>query len=439
MNALTRGLPLTSVVFVEPRYWQEENEQLRAADEVHAAIAHACKTSSVAINAVTIRSEEDLQQFLGQRHSVLGIFVAMSGAVQPWMLKCAEHFASLAIVGGFIEGFVSGRTAKLMLERNAAPASMDVYSVLHGQQETVIFALDPKSLSTFSQAVQAVERLRSSTILLVGETEPWVISSSRDHETFVSRLGLKIQQIALKELYDVYHSIGSGEAHLCAERWSDNADAIREPERHDIANACRVTMTFRQLLAKYDADAVAVACFTLLKELGTTSCLAVSELNDTPEFVGICEGDLDAGATMLLMKALTCDATWMGNPIVGRDDSLMLVHCTAPRHIRGEQRPYILRSHHESGIGVSPAVQMPVGLPVTLCRIGRSATAMSVTVGEAVAIPDEPSCRTQLTIKVPSIERYMSNSLGNHQVLSYGDYSAALRIASKILHLTFLY
>jgi len=45
---------------------------------------------------------------------------------------------------------------------------------------------------------------------------------------------------------------------------------------------------------------------------------------------------------------------------------------------------------------------------------------------------------TQLAIKLPSIERYMATSLGNHQVLSYGDYGAALRSAADILHLTFL-
>ncbi len=438
MNALTKELPLTSIVYVEPRYWQDKNELSEAADEVHAVITQAFDGSGAAIGAVTIRSEEELQQFLEQRHSVLGIFTAMSGAVQPWMLKCADHFASLVIVGGFIEGFIRERTAKLMLERNAAPASMDVYSVLREQQRTVIFALETESIRDFWQAVQAVERLRSSTILLVGETEPWVISSSRDHNAFSSRLGLRIQHIDLKELYDEYHTIDGVEVEALARQWSGNANAIREPDEHDIGNACRVTVAFRRLLSKYNADAVAIACFTLLKDLGTTSCLAVSELNDTPEYIGICEGDLDAGATMLLMKALTSDAAWMGNPVVAKNDSLMLVHCTAPRHIYGEQRPYILRNHHESGIGVSPAVQMPVGLPVTLCRIGRNATAMSVHVGKAIGIPDAPTCRTQLTIKLPSIERYVSNSLGNHQVLSYGDYSAALRNVADILHLTLL-
>jgi len=438
MDALTKELPLTSIVFVEPRYWEDAQELLETADQIHAAITHAFDGSGANINTLTIRSENDLQRLQEHQHSALGVFTAMSGAVQPWMLRSADHFASVVIVGGFVEGFFSSRTTKLMLERNASPASMDVYSVLHEQEKAVIFARSMKSIRDFWQGAQAVERLRSSTILLIGETEPWVISSSREHQTFATRLGLRIQQIDLKELYGVFNGIDGDEAHTLGMRWSSGAGVVREPTVGDIDNACRVTIAFRRLLAKYSADAVAIACFTLLKELGTTSCLAVSELNDTTEYVGICEGDLDAGATMLMMKALTSDAAWMGNPVVAQNDTLMLVHCTAPRHIHGEQRPYVLRNHHESGIGVSPAVEMPIGIPVTLCRIGRNATAMSVHVGEAIGIPDEPTCRTQLTIKLPSIERYMATSLGNHQVLSYGDYGAALRHAADILHLTFL-
>ncbi len=438
MNALTGELPLTSIVYAEPHYWDDEPELLEAADHIHAAITQSFDDIGAAISTFTIRSEDDLQHFLARRHSVLGIFTAMSGAVQPWMLKSADHFASIVIVGGFVQGLFSNRIAGLMLERNAAPPSMDVYSVLHEQQRTVLFARSMKAIRDFWQGAQAVERLRSSTILLIGETEPWVVSSSRDHQAFASQLGLQVQQIDLKELYDVYNSTEGTEANLLAKQWSSSATVVQEPTSHDIDNACRVTIAFRQLLAKYNADAVAIACFTLLKDLGTTSCLAVSELNDTSEYVGICEGDLDAGASMLLMKALTSDAAWMGNPVVTQNDNLMLVHCTAPRLIHGEQRPYLLRNHHESGIGVSPAVEMPVGLPVTLCRIGRNATAMSVHVGEAIGIPEEPTCRTQLTIKLPSIERYMATSLGNHQVLSYGDYGAALRSAADILHLTFL-
>jgi L-fucose isomerase-like protein len=428
----------TSIIFVEPRYWPDEGERQAAIEAVRQAISSVHDQSGTSLRTMTVQSEEDLDALRSSPAGVLGIFTPMSGAVQPWMLKAAGQFRAVAICGAYVDGFLPEHTGKLLLERNAAPAATDVFSVLKRDDRSVSFIRTLDSLAALRRAVHAVGRLNQSRVLQIGSTEPWVISSSRDLGVFAARLGMEIRQIDLKELYDVYYRTSEAEAKAIARDWVGRASAVVEPREDHVVSACRVTLAFRNLLATYKAEAVAIACFTLLNELGTTSCLALSELNTDPVFVGTCEGDLDAAATMILMKVLSGDAPWMGNPVVGQDNTIRLVHCTAPRSVRHERMPYALRSHHESGIGVSPEVELPVGEPVTLCRIGNSATAMSVFVGTAVDNPREPTCRTQLKISLPSVERFLQHALGNHQVLSYGDFSEPLRYVADILRLIHL-
>ncbi len=316
---------------------------------------------------------------------------------------------------------------------------MDLFSVLNQNREKGIKLIRHRDeIKPLVQAIQAVERLKNVRLLQIGETEPWVISSDRNTAHFAERLGIEIVRIELEELYDTYKSIPDDEVTDLANSWVDSADYMIEPVKEHVVQASKVIASFRKLTDKYEADGIAIACFAMLGALGTTSCLAVSELNVTPGYVGVCEGDLDAAATMLLMKALTEDAPWMGNPVVGKEDSIDLVHCTAPRKIRNKPRPFVLRSHHESGIGVSPEVALPVDESVTLCRIGRNATAMSVHVGHAVDTPHEPTCRTQLRIELPSIDNYLKHSLGNHQIMCYGDYSESLKYVAEILNLELL-
>ena len=438
MNALTLKVPIISVVFVEPRYWPSNDEIQKAAEEVHQAVSDSVAGTKAEVQKITIHSESELDVFLAENHGKFGVFTSMSGAVQPWMLKAADHFQYMALCAGYVEDFVSHQTGNWLLERNASPATMDVYSVLKEQNKRIKLVRDKKDIKPLWQAVQAVERIKHVQLLQIGETEPWVISSDRNLDHFTNRLGFQIKRIELEELYNVYETMPEDTAREMAKGWVSGATSMREPIAEHVVQACKVTLAFKDLAKKYDSDGVAIACFAMLGALGTTSCLAVSEMNVSPEYIGTCEGDLDAGATMLLMKALSEDAPWMGNPIVGKDESINLVHCTAPRRVKDESRSYVLRSHHESGIGVSPEVTLPVDEPVTLCRIGRKSTAMSVHVGLAVENPREPTCRTQLRIELPSIDNYLRHSLGNHQIMCYGDYSESLKYVAELLKLELL-
>jgi L-fucose isomerase-like protein len=181
-----------------------------------------------------------------------------------------------------------------------------------------------------------------------------------------------------------------------------------------------------------------IACFSLLKELGTTSCLALSTLNDSVNFIGGCEGDLDSGITLLLMKALSGKPGWMSNPVVCSEDSLQLSHCSAPVNISGYKGTYVLRNHHESHTGVSPEVQLPLGDTVTMCRLGDDMKSMNAFTARTLPGEKLPVCRTQVYINGMSMENYLQKTLGCHIIMTYGDYTKGLAYLSRLAGMSYL-
>ena len=168
-------------------------------------------------------------------------------------------------------------------------------------------------------------------------------------------------------------------------------------------------------------------------KLNTTACLGVSYINTHTDYVIACEGDMDSAITMLIMKKLTGDNVWMANPNLCANKTVNFVHCTAPTVINGEKCHYILRNHHESGIGVSTQVTLPQDAPITFCRISNNVSQMTVHTGVSVRGEYESSCRTQLRVKPDDFDKYLKNALGCHQIFAFADISRELAYVAELL------
>ena len=433
MKALQRQLPIYSLVFANHRYFQSEEQYHQTLEALHQKMKE--RVLNAELQQYTIDSGEALEKLLDENPSGFGLLTAVSGSVQPWMLEIAKSFNAVGIFPGYNRDLMPESIADTILELNGSPSTLEVYSVLKNRGTRVFWIDSFEDIGLLWSAMQAVDRLKHARLLHIGGTESWVLSSNRDTDEIRRRLGLEIIELTLGDLY-LYAGRMSEEAiEEEAQAWIENATELQEPENDDVFEASRVVEGLNYLLEEYDADGASVACFSMLNDLETTSCLAMSSLNDHPEFIGACEGDLDAAATLMLVKALTGKPVWMANPIVESGNAVTFAHCTAPVHLGGGSAPFRLRSHHESGIGVSPEVELPIGKPVTLVRIGENTSAMTVHVGETVDSERRPTCRTQLRIALPSREEFLETSLGNHQIIVYGDYRAELRSCAELLGL----
>ena len=129
---------------------------------------------------------------------------------------------------------------------------------------------------------------------------------------------------------------------------------------------------------------------------------------------------------MLLMKKLTATRLWMANPGLQPDGSINFSHCTAPIHCFDRPLHFKLRSHHESGIGVSLQVEYPIGQTVTACRISDEARCMTIHRGVSQKGLYETACRTQLHVRFEQPEHYLQTALGCHQIFAFEDICSRL-------------
>lgn len=348
------------------------------------------------------------------------VIIPMSGAVQPHILRVAAAFPEAILYAAYVTGNAQAETAARMLAANAAPTLMDCWGVLRREHPFARLALDAAHLRRLLRVLDARRAVRGATLLLLGETEPWVVSASRDLSDY-ERLGIHIRKIPLKTVAALYEETTDAQGAPYAERFRRGARGIAEPTESDLLASGRMTAALLRLLETEQAQGLAIACFNLLS-LGVTACLAVSYINDCTDMLAACEGDLDSACSMLLLRQLTGTKLWMANPGLHPGGVVNFSHCTAPLDIDGAGAcPYTLRSHHESGIGASLQVELPVQRRVTAFRISARHGAYTALGGVSEAGEYETACRTQLYVRLDDFDAYIRTALGCHQVLAFED------------------
>lgn len=343
--------PLAVVCLASPVYWRDEDELQRAYAAIQRHLG-ARSTHAVEFHLLYGQVEEKhLARFQGQTLVVL----PMSGGVQPLLIALSTVLGHGAVANAYLSGFLPEELSRALLNCNAHPACTDYFAHcrLHGRP--VAWLSTGEEFDAFVRASAAVAHLRRARFLRLGETEPWVSNSTRDPDRFRAAFGCDVIPLPADTLYDEFNRVAQDDPDVAAlaDDWWMAADQQVETTPDDARKAARVAVAMRRLLSTHDADALSMACFAMISALDTTSCLALSTLNDSASTIGACEGDLDAAVTLYLLKQLGADFVWIANPIIHPGCVIDLAHCTAPRRGCGQQLRYRLLRHHESGRGVS--------------------------------------------------------------------------------------
>jgi L-fucose isomerase-like protein len=436
MNSLKKDITLHMVAFSSVNYWKDEN-QLQFAEQMLDEIEKKLASYKINCSKIVVTRNDDIAK-LENNNQIKGqpaLFFPMSGATQEFMLKTSSIFNVLGIGITYTDFFINKSLADRFLVKNAAPAAMDIYAVLKRNKKEIKLFSDLEEVIKRFISKRAIERLNNSTLLRIGDTEPWVISSTKDIAAVKNKLGVNLISILQSELEDEFKTISESEIDSVADDWLVSASDLVDVKKTDIIEAAKLMQAVRNMVKKYDADGVSMACFNLLHSLGTTACLAVSVLNDDETLVGGCEGDVDSALTLMLLKALTGKSGWVANPMIEHNNLLRLAHCTAPRY--NNFYKYQLMRHHESGIGVSNKVFLPSNERVTLARLGNNLSSINIFSGITYDTDTIETCRTQLLVKLDDFNAYKEKVLGCHQVLVFGDYNAELQIVADMLKLKY--
>jgi len=436
MKSFGKEITLNLVAFSSSNYWKDEN-QIYYAEIMLSEIESKLINRKINCSKIIITKNEDIREL--EKNSLLkdqpALFFPMSGATQELMLKSSSVFDVLGIGVTYTGFFIDKAIADKFLVKNAAPAAMDIYAVLKRTKKNLKLFSDLDEVLKRFTAKRAVERMKNSVLLRIGETEPWVISSTKDIGDIKNKLGVNAISIPQTDLEEEYMGIKESDISEMVNSWELSAAMFIDVDKKDLVEAVKLSAAVNKLAEKHSADAVSIACFNLLNSIGTTACLSVSALNDNEFYVGGCEGDVDSTLTLMLMKSLTGKAGWIANPMIEHNSALRLAHCSAPRY--GNKFPMHLMKHHESGIGVSPKIFMSACERVTLARLGNNLSSINIFSGVTVATDSIETCRTQILVKLDDLEAYKEKVLGCHQVLTFGDYSEELKICADMLNLKF--
>lgn len=362
------------------------------------------------------------------------VAIPMSGAVQSKILQYSSNYRTVIMFAAYIENNFDKNISSELLYNNSAPALMDCFSVLNKEHSCTFLAHDHKQLQDYIDVANAYCHFKGAKMLLIGDTEPWVISASHDIEAY-RKFGLELEQISQQEILDKYYSASDSDALPYYNHFLSSATNRIEPTIVDVMSAAKMAYAITNTVEIHNADCIAIACFNLLKS-GTNSCLGVSYVNDMTDRVIACEGDMDSAVTMLAMKHLTKSKLWMANPGLHPDGIVNFSHCTSCINVMNSSPcQYILRNHHESNIGVSLQVSLPVGKRITACRISCKYNKISINTGISIEGPYENACRTQMYVKFDDYDKYINNVLGCHQTFAFEDISDKMKLLGKKLGL----
>jgi len=420
---------IKAFLLASPVYWPDEEQRRAQFSSVKASL----RDPDSLLETVTIDSEQAATEARDPGSKEPCVLIALSGGIQPWMQLLSEGRDQLALFNAYLPEALPVKISGPLMHANAHPASTDFYAYCRQSGKSIQWLSSLKELHDYAIAWQGICRLKNARFLKIGETEPWVINSCRSPETIKQRVGCEVIPMERDQLYAIYETITEEEAQAEAQSWIDRNQTMIGIKDADILKASRVTLAMRRALANHQADGLSMACFAMIGDIDTTSCLALSALNDSASEIGACEGDLDAGLTLFLLKSMGADFVWIGNPIIHPDNTIDLAHCTAPTCACGSQLNFKLMRHHESGRGVSPEVELPGDQIASATRISVNAQSIVCHVGTTERRKKLPACNTQIRLHVESSQQVLDSLPGTHLVLSYGDFGKRIEFATHFL------
>lgn len=246
--------------------------------------------------------------------------------------------------------------------------------------------------------------------------------------------GIEVLVKTLAELNAYQESVDEEVARDLADKWAKNAKEIVEPTYADLLASAKMYLALEKAKQEVGADVVSVDCILMFFAYDMTvyPCMSFFEMNNNGG-IGVCEGDLDACITSLVIRAVTGRPGFVSDPFVDTElNQIVYSHCVAsccPLGPNTVNYPYRIRTHGEDHASAALQVLLPPDYPLTTIKISSAGKAMTVHSGiSAGNIDHECGCRTKLICKVPDSKLIMRNWHNEifswHRVTVYGDYRA---------------
>lgn len=265
------------------------------------------------------------------------------------------------------------------------------------------------------------------------------------------RTGVRLEYRPIEELQKQLAAVDESRAIKEAERWKREAAKIVEPSDKALLECSRVYVMLRDIVEKEALSCISIDCLSFSFNANTIiplPCLAFTRLRDDG-FAAPCEADVCASLTSMFLQEISKKPSYLCNvsSVNEPTSSTVLRHCVAPVRLLGKEAAplaYNLRDYHGMGKGVTPEVQFPAGLDVTMGVFGKDLKSFVLWPGvtrSRVSDTHRPSfpgttnesvknmrryCSNHLEVRVRDIDRFVQTIGGCHYTMVAGNYTKAI-------------
>lgn len=295
---------------------------------------------------------------------------------------------------------------------NSLAASLEIMAFLkrhHLKGEVLHGDIDYLDRRMKDLAKKPIEIETTYRLGVIGHPSDWLISSDVDYDKASKLFSIKLVDIDIKEVEEEYNSIKD----FTLPSFASSFDSA------ELSKAYRLYLALKNIKDKHQLAGLTIRCFDLLSSLKTTACLALAIFNSQEDCLGTCEGDIPSMLSMFVSKYILKLPSFQCNPSrIDVDHNLItLAHCTLPLSMCSS---YTFDTHFESGIGVGIHGEIKEG-DVTLFRINADLNELFVEEGYLEKdLYEKHLCRTQVVLKLHSLDKLLKESLGNHEIMILG-------------------
>jgi hypothetical protein len=349
-------------------------------------------------------------------------------AVKALVEKCkATSPDGLLVIAGNLESW--GRVEKIV--KNRGPVPTIVFSPM-GTSFTGHLQTTRAQPRTYVAATQDLTWLATAvrlfrTIWDMKRSRLLIVNGDKTEDKVLDIIGTTLHYIPLRRWTDELAKLAvTPEVKALAEKFNKNAQKTVEPKPSDVINAAKAYFVAKKLMAEEKCQGISLNCLGLVgaRQIPCPPCMAWLTFNDEGG-VGCCECDWNAAISLRLTALLCGRPGFMQDPCPNTiNGTLMGAHCSSPTKLRGFDQPpepFIMRSHSESNIGVSPQVLWPIGEPVTV-MLFQGPSQMILGTGKVLANIDTPpagGCRTSVEITMDNVAD-PRDAKGFHQLFVLG-------------------
>lgn len=230
------------------------------------------------------------------------------------------------------------------------------------------------------RALKAKKALAMSKVGLIGGHAPGFDNLAVDKRLVAKRLGMRVCEYPLEELFSETLKISDEEALAQATQMRRRSVACTAPDTH-IVKVARFQVALRNIAEREGYDALAVRCWPEVPQrAGVMICAAMGGVAD--ELPTACEGDVMGAAAMIALKAMSGTAPMLVDlsHVDEKDQSVLLWHCgNSPAHWADRRGTWLECHFNRDTMGAVRSMIFRPG-PVTVFQLSdNGATAFTFT------------------------------------------------------------